>query len=94
MLLSILVLLFPNCVSKKTLAELGTRYEKANQAAVDAVSVESKQVKRVRRVAAVIAYINNPSLQITENINAKQIDGSFINFVAQAQTISRSRPQG
>lgn len=76
-----MVLLLANCVSKKTLADLGTRYEKANQAAVDTVSVESKQVKRVRRVAAVIAYINNPSLSIIDNINAKQINGSFINFV-------------
>jgi hypothetical protein len=38
-------------------------------------------VKRVRRVAAVIAYINNPSLPITDNINAKQINESFVNFV-------------
>jgi hypothetical protein len=77
----ILVLLLPNCTSKKTLGDLGAKYEKANQAAVDAVLVESNQVKRVRRVAAVIAYINNPSLPITENINAKQINESFMNFV-------------
>ena len=59
---SILVLLVATCVPQKKLADLGTSYEKANKAAVDAVSVESKQVKRVRRVGAVIAYINNPSL--------------------------------
>jgi hypothetical protein len=84
-LMSILVLVLTSCASKKTLADLGTRYEKANQAAVDAVSVESKQVKRVRRIGAVIAYINNPNLSIVDNINAGEINRSFINFVCTGE---------
>jgi V8-like Glu-specific endopeptidase len=38
-------------------------------------------VKRVRRVAAFIAYINEPSLTMVDNINSGQVTGSFINFV-------------
>lgn len=79
------LMLLPNCVSKKTLADLGAKYEKANQAAVDAVSVETKQVKRVRRVAAVVAYIEEPSLSALSNINAKEIDESFKNFVCTGE---------
>jgi hypothetical protein len=83
--LLILVLFLPNCVSKKTLTELGTKYEEANQAAVDAVSIESKQVKRVRRVAAIIKYINEPCLPASKNISKKEPKESFINFVCTGE---------
>ncbi|MFM0272577.1 hypothetical protein PQQ59_18450 [Paraburkholderia aspalathi] len=65
----------------KTTTSLGVDYKKANQAAVDAVAAEEKQSKRVRRIGAVVAYIDNPNLDVNVNINKKDIDGSFINFV-------------
>jgi hypothetical protein len=79
--LLVLSLMSTSCTSQKTIASLGVEYEKANKAAADAVALESGQVKRVRRLGAVIAYINNPSLTIVENLNASQVPGSFINFV-------------
>jgi hypothetical protein len=83
----ILFFLLASCVpaSQKTIADLGAKYEKANQSAVDAVSVESKQVKRVRRIGAVIAYINNPSLSPVENLNAGEMKESFKNFVCTGE---------
>ncbi|GAB7549939.1 hypothetical protein [Cupriavidus sp. 8B] len=65
----------------KATSSLGGDYQKANQAAVDSVASEAKEVKRVRRIGAVVAYINNPTLPITDNINAEKKPGSFINFV-------------
>ena len=69
------------CTSEKTITGMGTSYKQANQAAIDAVSIETNQVKRVRRIAAIVAYINNPDQKITANIDRGQLVGSFANFV-------------
>src|SRR5690242_5149391 len=80
-LLPLVVMCIAGCPSQKTTTSLGSAYEKANQGAIDLVAVESKQIKRVRRLAAIVAYINNPSLDVAQNLNAKQIPRSFVNFV-------------
>lgn len=79
---AVLVALFTtSCVSQKATTDIGSEYQKANQAATSAVHDAETAGRSTRRMASVIAYINTQEPDAGDNLDAKAPVDSFANFV-------------
>jgi len=76
-----LIVLQAGCASQQTLTNIGSEYQKANQAAVAAVSDAATRGKTTRRVASVVAYINTTQPSALQNLDPNASVDSFANFV-------------
>src|SRR5256885_1028333 len=80
-LLVAMTLISSGCASQKALTDVGSEYQKANQAAAATLKDATIQGKATRRLAAAVAYINAATPDAGENLDPKAPIDSFANFV-------------